>query len=63
MGVDFPIHGIAIAAMGLHLLDYLQFEDLTLACERAGRGEFLFIAASLPIVGGTGSPVNQLAVL
>ena len=28
-GVDFPIHVLAIAAMGSHLLDYLQFEDLT----------------------------------
>jgi hypothetical protein len=62
-GVDFPIHALAIAAMGLHLLDYLQFEDLTLACERARRWEFLFIAAPLRVVGGTGSPINPLAVL
>ena len=27
-GVDFPIHVLAITAMGIHLLDYLQFEDL-----------------------------------
>ena len=62
-GVDFPIHALAIAAMGLHLLDYLQFEDLASACERARRWEFLFIAAPLRIVGGTGSPINPLAVL
>jgi kynurenine formamidase len=62
-GVDFPIHVLAIAVMGLHLLDYLQFEDLAVACERAGRWEFLFIAAPLRIVGGTGSPVNPLALL
>jgi kynurenine formamidase len=62
-GVDFPIHALAIAVMGLHLLDYLQFEDLTFACERARRWEFLFMAAPLRIVGGTGSPLNPLAVL
>lgn len=62
-GVDFPIHALAIAVMGLHLLDYLQFEELALACERARRWEFLFIAAPLRIVGGTGSPINPLAVL
>jgi kynurenine formamidase len=62
-GIDFPIHAIAIAAMGLHLLDYLQFEELALECERARRWEFLFIAAPLRIVGGTGSPINPLAVL
>ncbi|MBV9683421.1 MAG: hypothetical protein JO046_16655 [Solirubrobacterales bacterium] len=62
-GVDFPIHALAIAAMGLHLLDYLRFEELALACERARCWEFLFIAAALRILGGTGSPINPLAVL
>jgi kynurenine formamidase len=62
-GIDFPIHVLALNAMGLHLLDYLQLEDLLAACERAGRWEFLFIAAPLRITGGTGSPLNPLAVL
>jgi len=61
-GVDFPIHVLAITAMGIHLLDYLQFEDLCAACERAGRWEFLFMAAPLRITGGTGSPLNPVAV-
>ena len=61
-GVDFPIHVLAITAMGVHLLDYLQFEDLRVGCERAGRWEFLFAAAPLRIVGGTGSPINPVAV-
>ena len=39
-GIDFPIHVLAINAMGVHLLDYLQFEDLVRACERADRWEF-----------------------
>lgn len=62
-GVDFPIHVLAINAMGLMLLDYLQFEDLRAACERAGRWEFLFVGAPLRIVGGTGSPINPIAIL
>jgi kynurenine formamidase len=61
-GIDFPIHVLAINAMGVHLLDYLQFEDLRAACEQRGRWEFLFAAAPLRIVGGTGSPVNPLAI-
>jgi kynurenine formamidase len=61
-GVDFPIHVLALNAMGVHLLDYLQLEDLGAACERAGRCEFLFVAAPLRITGGTGSPVNPLAI-
>jgi len=62
-GVDFPIHVLAIAAMGIHLLDYLQFEELRPACEGAGRWEFLLVAAPLRIPGGTGSPLNPIAIL
>jgi kynurenine formamidase len=62
-GVDFPIHALALTAMGVHLFDYLQFEDLLAACERAGRWEFLFVGAPLRIVGGTGSPLNPIAIL
>ena len=61
-GVDFPIHVLAICAMGVHLFDYLQFEDVRRVCERSGRWEFLFTAAPLRIVNGTGSPLNPVAV-
>jgi hypothetical protein len=62
-GVAFPIHVLAINAMGVRLLDYLQLEDLGQACAAAGRWEFLFMAAPLRILGGTGSPLNPIAVL
>jgi kynurenine formamidase len=62
-GVDFPIHVLALNAMGVLLLDYLQFEDLRGACEAADRWEFLCMTAPLRIVGGTGSPSNPLAIL
>ncbi len=62
-GIGFPIHALTLNAMGVHLLDYLQFEDLVTACERAGRWEFLFVAAPLRVVGGTGSPLNPIAIL
>lgn len=62
-GVDFPVHVLAIHAMGLHLLDYLQFEDLTQACEKEGRWSFLCVIAPLRLPHATGSPVNPIAVL
>ncbi len=62
-GVDFPIHVLAITAMGIHLLDYLQFEELRSVCARTRRWEFLFAAAPLVIRGGTGSPLNPIAIL
>jgi kynurenine formamidase len=61
-GVAFPIHVLTITAMGIHLLDYLQFEDVRQICERTGRWEFLFMAAPLRIVHGTGSPLNPIAI-
>lgn len=62
-GVDFPVHVLAVHAMGLHLLDYLQFEDLTQACESEGRWSFLCVIAPLRLPHATGSPVNPIAVL
>lgn len=62
-GVDFPVHVLAIHAMGLHLLDYLQFEDLTHACEAEKRWSFLCVIAPLRLPHATGSPVNPIAVL
>ena len=61
-GVDFPIHVLAVNAMGVHLMDYLTFEDLARQCERMRRWEFLFVAAPLRIDGGTGSPLIPLAI-
>jgi kynurenine formamidase len=62
-GVDFPVHVLAVHAMGLHLLDYLQFEDLAPVCEAAGRWSFLCVIAPLRLPDATGSPVNPIAVL
>jgi kynurenine formamidase len=62
-GVAFPIHVLALNAMGVLLIDYAQLDDLRAACESAGRWEFLFVTAPLRVVGGTGSPANPLAIL
>jgi kynurenine formamidase len=62
-GVDFPIHVLAINAMGLHLLDYLRFEELAARCAEAGRWSFLCVIAPLRLPSATGSPVNPIAIL
>jgi kynurenine formamidase len=62
-GVDFPVHVLAINALGMHLLDYLQFDDLLPLCEVAGRWSFLCVIAPLRLANGTGSPVNPIAIL
>lgn len=62
-GEDFPVHVLAMNALGLHLLDYLQFGDLLPLCERAGTWSFLCVIAPLRLPAGTGSPINPIAVL
>ena len=62
-GVDFPVHVLAIHALGLHLLDYLDFTKLTEACEAASRWSFLCVITPLRLPAGTGSPVNPIAAL
>lgn len=62
-GVEFPVHVLAINALGVMLLDYLQFGDLVPACEETGRWSFLCVIAPLRLPTGTGSPINPIAVL
>lgn len=58
-----PVHQCLLVGMGVHLLDNLRLDRLAAACAAAGRWELLFVVAPLQIAGGTGSPVNPVAVL
>ncbi|MFD7839483.1 cyclase family protein [Streptomyces sp. NPDC059761] len=62
-GVHSPVHALAVAAMGVPLLDNLDLEALSAACAEAGRHEFMIVVAPLNVPGGTGSPVNPVAIL
>lgn len=62
-GVGFPVHVLAIRALGLHLLDYLQFENLVPLCAESGHWSFLCVIAPLRLPRGTGSPINPIAIL
>jgi kynurenine formamidase len=58
-----PVHQISLVAMGMPLIDNMALLNLSQACEEAGRWEFAFITSPLRIGGGTGSPVNPMAIL
>lgn len=62
-GVDYPVHVLAVNAMGLHLLDWLDLEELADACAESARSGFLCVVAPLRLPSATGSPVNPIAVL
>jgi kynurenine formamidase len=55
----FPVHQRLIRDFGVPLLEGLMLDPLV----ASARHEFLFMAAALPIVGATGSPLSPVAVL
>jgi kynurenine formamidase len=61
-GGGLPIHSLIIPAMGVHLLDNAQFDDLAVACARRQRWQFLLTIAPLRLLRGTASPVNPIAM-
>ena len=61
-GFDLPIHLVGLVAMGLWLLDNCDFAELAATCAELGHWEFLFAVLPLRLRGGTGSPVNPVAL-
>lgn len=61
-GWPFPIHQVGITAMGLHLIDNMRLLELSTTCAELNRWEFLVTIGALRVPGGTGSPVNPIAI-
>ncbi len=62
-GLGFnPIHRFAIVARGMNLLDNLDLEAVAETAARLNRWEFMLVVAPLRVPGGTGSPVNPIAI-
>jgi kynurenine formamidase len=61
--IDFPIHVLAVKALGLQMIDWLDLSDLAPLCAEFRRWSFLCVIAPLRLLSATGSPVNPIAVL
>jgi len=61
-GKPVPLHELVLVGLGMPMLDNLDLEALSTEAGKRKRWTFLFIAAPLRVEGGTGSPVNPLAV-
>jgi len=61
-GVNNPIHGLVIVALGTPIFDNLDLEELSKTANRLRRWDFMLTAAPMRIPGGTGSPLNPLAI-
>ena len=58
-GQVFPVHQCLLREYGMPLIEGLALAPLA----DAGASEFLFVAAPLPIAGGTASPLAPVAIL
>jgi len=60
----FPsaMHMIALASMGLPILDWPALTELGEICSREERWDFLFATAPMRLPGGTSAPVNPLCL-
>ncbi len=61
-GMANPLHELVLVGLGMLILDNLDLEALAEEATRQNRETFLFVGAPLRIEGGTGSPLNPLAV-
>ena len=60
--VNLPVHLLTIVAMGVDIFDNQDLEALAETTAELNRWEFTLIAAPLAVEGGTGSPINALAI-
>lgn len=60
-GLPWPMHGV-LHNFGVALLDNALLEPLADVCAEEGRYEFLLMVLPLVVEGGTGSPVNPIAM-
>jgi len=61
-GLANPLHELVLAGLGMPILDNLDLEAVADAAAERDRWTFLFVGAPLRVPGGTGSPLNPLAV-
>ena len=61
-GVRLPVHTLAITALGIDILDNQDLEAVAGTAARLNRWEFLLTVAPVPVLGGTGFPINALAI-
>jgi kynurenine formamidase len=60
--VQQPWHWVVIPAMGLTMGEMFYLAELAEDCAKDGVYEFFFTGPPLVITGGTGSPINPLAI-
>ncbi len=61
-GLSSPLHELVIAGLGMPMLDNLDLEAVSETAAQLNRPVFLFVGSPLRVPGGTGAPLNPLAI-
>ena len=61
-GVGQPVHTMLIAGFGTNIFDNMDLEALAETAAQENRWEFMLTAGPIPVEGGTGSPLNPIAI-
>ena len=61
-GVNLPVHTLLITGLGINILDNQDLEAVAETAAKLNRWEFMLSIKPVPVTGGTGSPLNTLAV-
>jgi hypothetical protein len=57
-----PIHHALLGWLGAGIVENLDLENLAATARKLKRYEFMLTFAPIPVEGGSGSPVNPIAV-
>ncbi len=61
-GLVNPLHELVLVGLGMPILDNLDLDAVAEAAAERNRWEFLIVGVPLRVEGGTGSPMNPIAV-
>jgi kynurenine formamidase len=61
-GVLIPIHKFAMVARGMNILDNMDLEALAETAARLKRWDFMLVVAPTPVIHGSGSAINPIAI-
>ncbi len=61
-GIRLPLHATFIRDQGILFTEIALLDELAEDCAEDGKYDFMYVCSPLSIVGGTGSPVNPIAI-
>jgi kynurenine formamidase len=61
-GVMLPLHNALMRNLGVAFSEIIALDSLAQDCAADGQWTFLYTAAPLKVVGGSGAPVNPIVI-